>query len=336
MPAERLVPSNPKLAKGRKRNFKVSARNRIKTTTPLTERQVLVVDDSRTIRTVLCEFLADIGFMNVAEAEDGKEGLRTFRALKPGVVFLDLNIPKVNGAEVAERILAEDPHAKVVVVSAEDNNEEKKKLLAMGVYDYLSKPVKREDLLHLVERMRSELASPKIVDPVSVELIPGGTLLECSTRTDGGKLREFLDRAALPFDSLHVFASPNSMLDNMIGGRGNTEWHSPLDKLLIGPGGPDTKFHAGESVSSGRIPRIADAVSSVIEENEKRRLLMIFDGLTDSIIETGFETNYSLLKELQRILSQQGTPALFLLNAKAHDERQLTALRGILPQQVSL
>ena len=64
---------------------------------------VLVVEDDRNIREVICEALAGEG-LRVAEAADGEEAVRSARERRPAVVLLDMGLPVLDGAAVADRI----------------------------------------------------------------------------------------------------------------------------------------------------------------------------------------------------------------------------------------
>jgi two-component system chemotaxis response regulator CheY len=71
--------------------------------------KVLAVDDSRTMRGMLAEVLADAGFEPYL-AEDGEDGLRRLREVDPDVVITDINMPKLDGFGFIDAVRADRRH----------------------------------------------------------------------------------------------------------------------------------------------------------------------------------------------------------------------------------
>ncbi|ADE54014.1 response regulator [Coraliomargarita akajimensis] len=109
---------------------------------------VLVVDDNEMMRRGLCEAinLAD-GMEAVGAAESAMEALQLFRELKPDVVTMDYQMPGENGLKCTERILAEDPEAKVVLISVFDLEEDVWNAVQCGVVGYLTKKAGNAEIL---------------------------------------------------------------------------------------------------------------------------------------------------------------------------------------------
>jgi two-component system, chemotaxis family, protein-glutamate methylesterase/glutaminase len=105
--------------------------------------RVLVVEDSLTIRRVLCEILAaDPELEVVGEAEDGKRAIELCQALRPDVISLDMVLPLISGVTATEFIMAYMP-TPILIVSASTNRGELFKTydaLAAGAVDVLEKP----------------------------------------------------------------------------------------------------------------------------------------------------------------------------------------------------
>jgi CheY-like chemotaxis protein len=114
-------------------------------------RPVLIVDDDKDIRETLQEIVEDEGYA-VATARNGAEALDRVRAMRPGLVILDLFMPGMDGAEFRRRQLS-DPAISgvpVVVVSAAAGLEER--VAAMQPAGHLEKPIRLGELLDLIAR----------------------------------------------------------------------------------------------------------------------------------------------------------------------------------------
>ena len=86
--------------------------------------RVLVVDDQQTFRSLPRRMLeADGGFQVVAEAADCDEAVELVEEVKPDVVLMDVNMPRMNGLDATSRILAHHPETKVVLMSISSDGE---------------------------------------------------------------------------------------------------------------------------------------------------------------------------------------------------------------------
>ena len=84
--------------------------------------RVLVVDDHSGFRSCAKELLKAEGFEVVGEAEDGASALARAAELMPDWVLLDVQLPDLDGFEVAERLLAMNPGLAIVLVSSRDRS----------------------------------------------------------------------------------------------------------------------------------------------------------------------------------------------------------------------
>jgi signal transduction histidine kinase len=113
--------------------------------------RILVVDDERFFREMMESILAGAGYQ-VATAATGEEAVALFARTPAPVVVLDLVLPDLVGTEVLARLKAIDPEATVVMVTAFASLESAIAALKAGAYDFIQKPIVREDLLAAVER----------------------------------------------------------------------------------------------------------------------------------------------------------------------------------------
>ncbi|MGH9673326.1 MAG: LytR/AlgR family response regulator transcription factor [Bryobacteraceae bacterium] len=110
------------------------------------------MDDERIARQVLRDEIEDLEDIDVVgEAENGAQALERIGALRPDLVFLDLQMPGMDGFEVVRRLDGASPPMIVIVTAY---NEHAIRAFEAGAADYLLKPVGRERLLKCVERVR--------------------------------------------------------------------------------------------------------------------------------------------------------------------------------------
>jgi len=125
-------------------------RRRILPWTPV--QRVLVVEDYEPFRRVLCELLqqrTDVRI--VGEAADGPDAILQAEALRPDVVMLDIGLPTSSGIEVADRLRAVAPQAKVVFVTNEASLEVVELASRTGAHGYVYKPRAQRDVLSVFD-----------------------------------------------------------------------------------------------------------------------------------------------------------------------------------------
>jgi response regulator RpfG family c-di-GMP phosphodiesterase len=113
--------------------------------------RILVVDDERVIREILAEFLALEGF-SVHTVEDGEKALTELRLHPYDLLITDLKMPRLSGLQLLERIEAERLGVLTVLMTGFGTVETAIEAMKKGAYDYLLKPFKVEEVIHVVER----------------------------------------------------------------------------------------------------------------------------------------------------------------------------------------
>jgi len=111
--------------------------------------RVLVVDDEKSIRTTLREFLSDAGY-EVFMAEDADAALGLLKAQSLDIVVTDIILPRVNGVELLHRIHDADPRVEVIMMTGEPTLDTATESLRAGAFDYLHKPINKEAILKTV------------------------------------------------------------------------------------------------------------------------------------------------------------------------------------------
>jgi len=115
--------------------------------------RVMVVDDHPMWRDAVERDLLAAGLDVVAVAADGDQALVRFRAARPQVVVLDLQIPGPDGVEVTRTVLAEDPSARVLVLSASGEEADVLGAVKAGATGYLVKSASAAELVDAVRRV---------------------------------------------------------------------------------------------------------------------------------------------------------------------------------------
>ncbi|MDH5682545.1 MAG: response regulator [Spirochaetota bacterium] len=117
--------------------------------------KILVVDDSLLLRNIIKNELSFEGYDIVAEAKDGQEAIEKYNSNKPDLVTMDITMDGMNGLDAAEKILQDDPQAKIIMVSALGEDEVMSKAVRIGVKDFIVKPFTPERLINAVKKALS-------------------------------------------------------------------------------------------------------------------------------------------------------------------------------------
>ena len=107
--------------------------------------RVLVIDDEKAIRWSLGEALRNEGY-DVAEAENGKMGIKAFRDDPADIVILDLKLPDKSCLDILKTLKKEDPDLPVVMMTAYGEVATAVDALKGGAYDFMLKPFQLEKM----------------------------------------------------------------------------------------------------------------------------------------------------------------------------------------------
>lgn len=115
---------------------------------------VLVADDHAIFRKGLIGLIGQIGnFQVIAQAQDGLEAIALYQLHKPDLVFLDLQMPKLEGVEAVKAIMATDKHAKIIILTTFDTDEDIGQALKAGAKSFLLKDVTEADLIDCMHKV---------------------------------------------------------------------------------------------------------------------------------------------------------------------------------------
>lgn len=116
-------------------------------------KKVLVIDDEKSIRDIIGEYLTEEGFEFV-EAPDGIRGLEIFRSVSPDLVILDVMMPKMDGWKVCREIRSESV-TPVIMLTARGEEYDKLFGFELGADDYMVKPFSPRELIARVKAVLS-------------------------------------------------------------------------------------------------------------------------------------------------------------------------------------
>ena len=118
--------------------------------------RILIVDDAAFMRMMLTDIFVEKGCQIAGEAENGEEGIRLYKELKPDLVTMDIVMPGAGGIASLKHILKEDPEAKILVVSALGQQALVKEAIEAGAKGFVVKPFQPEKVVEEVENILGE------------------------------------------------------------------------------------------------------------------------------------------------------------------------------------
>jgi chemotaxis protein CheY-P-specific phosphatase CheC/DNA-binding NarL/FixJ family response regulator len=112
--------------------------------------KLLICDDSNMARKQVARSLPDGWDVDISFAADGVEGIEAIKAGKGDVLLLDLNMPKMDGYQVLEAILAQDLPTLTIVISGDIQPEAHQRVTSLGALGFIQKPVNKDILTEVL------------------------------------------------------------------------------------------------------------------------------------------------------------------------------------------
>jgi CheY-like chemotaxis protein len=116
-------------------------------------RKILIIEDDAKLRFLLKRLLEKKFHMEVFEAVDGADGIEAYHKCKPKLIFLDINMPVMDGPDFLFYLRQEDKDVPVVVMTCNNDREIVGKMLKLGISDYIIK----SDFIILLESRIAEI-----------------------------------------------------------------------------------------------------------------------------------------------------------------------------------
>lgn len=196
--------------------------------------RVLIVDDESPARSLLREYLTALGGIEVAgECANGFEAVKAIAEQRPDLVFLDVQMPKLNGFEVLELLEPDAASGRLpAVVFCTAYDEYALQAFEVHAVDYLLKPFSRERLAEALTRTRERLAAAPAARPAGV---PEGRTLAASARAAGQHAERIVVRDGaqvhvIPVERVDFLEAQDDYVAIHEGGRTHLK-HQPLAEL---------------------------------------------------------------------------------------------------------
>jgi CheY-like chemotaxis protein len=107
---------------------------------------ILLVDDEAHIRKFMSLLLRHLGVERIFEAQNGASALEVYKAERPDLVMLDVNMPQMDGLETLRALKAMDPDCVVVMLTSLANRQTIDQAVALGAANYIRKDAPPEDI----------------------------------------------------------------------------------------------------------------------------------------------------------------------------------------------
>lgn len=121
-------------------------------------KRVLVVDDEENTRLALTRLLSREGFQ-VLTAANGNEALCQLRSQPAELIITDLHMPEMNGLAFLRELNREHPMSNVIMITAFGEVESYLEALNLGVFEYINKPIRLEELKRVMNKIFPDLHS---------------------------------------------------------------------------------------------------------------------------------------------------------------------------------
>ena len=118
-------------------------------------KNVLVVEDSKAIRSMIRISLEETGGFFAVEAGNGFEALKTLPTRRFDLIITDINMPDINGLELIGYVKSNPTYRDIplIIVSTEKSEEDKKRGITLGAAGYVVKPFRKEELMAMVTKV---------------------------------------------------------------------------------------------------------------------------------------------------------------------------------------
>jgi two-component system response regulator YesN len=121
--------------------------------------KVVIVDDEYLVRNLLinCVKWNEFGMVIEGEAESALEALDLMEKLKPDILFVDINMPIINGIELSKTVTERYPSIKIIVLTGYEKFEYAKSCIKIGIEDILTKPIVPNEIIKSISKVKEKI-----------------------------------------------------------------------------------------------------------------------------------------------------------------------------------
>ncbi|MDZ7818214.1 MAG: response regulator transcription factor [Aliarcobacter sp.] len=130
---------------------------------------ILFIEDEDNIRKNYVEYLKKY-YRNVFEAKDGVKAYEIYKLEKPDILIVDINIPKLNGIDLLQKIRVNDHYTKAIMLTAHSDSTHLLKATELKLTKYLIKPISRLELKEALNLAHNELYNYKIIVTNNIQI----------------------------------------------------------------------------------------------------------------------------------------------------------------------
>jgi CheY-like chemotaxis protein len=114
---------------------------------------IMLVDDNEIILTTLSDYLLSEGFEVIA-CQSGKDAINKAKINNPALIVMDIQMPEIDGIETTQRLKADKKLANIPIIAltALAMKSDRERCLAVGMNDYISKPVSLQNLVSIIKK----------------------------------------------------------------------------------------------------------------------------------------------------------------------------------------
>jgi two-component system chemotaxis response regulator CheY len=118
-------------------------------------RQILIVEDSPTMRQLLVFALRRLKNVEISEAQDGMDGLRKISSDHYDLALIDINMPVMDGLKLISLIRSDDnlKEIPICVITTEGAKEDRERAMSLGANEYLTKPIQANRVLAVAKSL---------------------------------------------------------------------------------------------------------------------------------------------------------------------------------------
>lgn len=118
--------------------------------------RAIIVDDSRMARQILKQILLSVKFDVIEEIDNGGAAIEKLKNpnLRPDYLFIDVEMPVLNGVEVVKTVRSILPGCRIVMVTSHGEREKIEELIKLGINGYIKKPFDRDTVIYKLSVLR--------------------------------------------------------------------------------------------------------------------------------------------------------------------------------------